>query len=109
MTCSICMENMPKLLTNEQKWQRMSIGKPANIHENDKTIILPCKHRFHERCIEKWFKYSVTCPLCRKIDISRLPTYDDTLRNDISNHVSHYVRITSLRPQGPHVVIILSP
>tara|TARA_B100000945_G_scaffold312264_1_gene306594 strand:- start:459 stop:764 length:306 start_codon:yes stop_codon:yes gene_type:complete len=99
---------MPKLLTNEQKWQRMTTGKPANIPENDKTIMLPCKHRFHEKCIEKWFKYSATCPLCRKIDISRLRTYDDILRNN-SNQISHYVRITSLRSQGPHIVITLSP
>lgn len=110
MTCSICLENMPKLLTNQQKWQRMTTGKPANIHENYKTIILPCGHRFHEKCIEKWFKFkcSPTCPLCRKTDISRLLTHDHILRNN-SNQITHYVRITSLQSQGPHIVITLSP
>ena len=27
---------------------------------------LRCFHKFHKKCIEKWFKRSYTCPLCRK-------------------------------------------
>jgi len=27
---------------------------------------LNCVHVYHEKCIEKWFKRSHQCPLCRK-------------------------------------------
>lgn len=26
---------------------------------------LPCKHSFHEECIEEWFKETRACPVCR--------------------------------------------
>ncbi|CAD8061192.1 unnamed protein product [Paramecium sonneborni] len=28
-------------------------------------ILLPCKHLFHIKCIEKWFFANNTCPICR--------------------------------------------
>ena len=30
----------------------------------DKTV-LKCNHLFHKECIDKWFKKSHCCPLCR--------------------------------------------
>jgi hypothetical protein len=49
MDCSICFEE---------------------IKENEKKII-KCNHIFHKECIDKWFKRSHQCPLCRnsKFDI----------------------------------------
>ena len=32
----------------------------------DQEGILSCDHIFHKECIEKWFKRSHQCPLCRK-------------------------------------------
>ena len=32
----------------------------------EETRKLNCAHAFHEGCIEKWYKRSHRCPLCRK-------------------------------------------
>ncbi|GJN28315.1 hypothetical protein PR202_gb16424 [Eleusine coracana subsp. coracana] len=31
----------------------------------DDLIVMPCKHRFHERCMVKWLGISRLCPCCR--------------------------------------------
>lgn len=34
--------------------------------EEEETSLLPCMHRFHKACIEKWFSVcKKTCPICR--------------------------------------------
>ena len=33
---------------------------------NENVGILPCKHKFHDICINKWFDTKKSCPLCRK-------------------------------------------
>ena len=44
--CSICMDNY---------------------NEDEKVVILKCKHYYHENCIENWLcNQKVTCPICRK-------------------------------------------
>ena len=43
MECSICLDDI-----------------------NKKTMkILPCKHIFHKKCINRWLKNSIQCPLCK--------------------------------------------
>ena len=32
---------------------------------NDETLILKCKHRFHNVCLRSWFSTNNTCPICR--------------------------------------------
>ncbi|CAF0866140.1 unnamed protein product [Adineta ricciae] len=32
---------------------------------HDKVRTIPCLHRFHTRCIDKWLKKSSKCPMCR--------------------------------------------
>ena len=48
----------------------------------DTSRTLPCNHTFHNRCIDRWKRVSLTCPMCRapfdqpeynlRIDITRL-------------------------------------
>jgi hypothetical protein len=33
--------------------------------KNQVINILPCKHKFHYKCIKPWLKKSTCCPLCR--------------------------------------------
>ncbi|ETN43698.1 uncharacterized protein HMPREF1541_02857 [Cyphellophora europaea CBS 101466] len=32
---------------------------------NDEMAVLPCKHRFHMKCIDTWFISNLDCPCCR--------------------------------------------
>ena len=43
-----------------------NIDKPIETKiEISSVIQLPCKHRFHTRCICEWLKMNETCPMCR--------------------------------------------
>ncbi|XP_043724930.1 E3 ubiquitin-protein ligase MPSR1-like [Telopea speciosissima] len=53
--CSICLEG----------WE---IGEEARE--------MPCKHRFHSSCIEKWLGMHGSCPLCR----FKMPTNEEEYR-----------------------------
>uniref|UniRef100_A0A1A9V9E7 RING-type domain-containing protein n=1 Tax=Glossina austeni TaxID=7395 RepID=A0A1A9V9E7_GLOAU len=33
---------------------------------NDLLRTLPCNHKFHAACVDKWLKIEGTCPLCRR-------------------------------------------
>jgi len=45
MECSICLDTL-----NKKKYRLKS---------------LYCNHTFHKRCINKWLKTSIQCPLCK--------------------------------------------
>jgi len=34
--------------------------------DGDRLRILPCKHAFHQRCIDEWLDRNASCPLCRR-------------------------------------------
>lgn len=43
------------------------------IEDGELVRVLPnCKHNFHVECIDKWFNYHSTCPVCRTEAESRL-------------------------------------
>ena len=39
--CPICFENM-----------------------YDNLMALPCSHLYHEKCVNKWFQFRHSCPMC---------------------------------------------
>lgn len=34
-------------------------------HIDDILTVLPCKHQYHQQCIEQWLGINAVCPLCR--------------------------------------------
>lgn len=41
-----------------------------SFQEGEQLLVLPCFHRFHNTCAERWLSQSRTCPIC-KHDITR--------------------------------------
>lgn len=35
--------------------------------QRDKMCLTPCKHVFHNECLEKWVAIAPTCPVCRNV------------------------------------------
>lgn len=49
-----------------------------NFEVGDCTMILQCKHDYHESCIDKWLQSEKRCPVCNlQIDIAALCDQDD--------------------------------
>ena len=62
-TCSICLDELNNF---------------------PQTKIL-CNHKFHKKCIMKWFKNNTSCPVCRQ-DVYKTMFYNpeiDNVENDI--------------------------
>ena len=60
------------IILRECKFESISVMK--SIESNDECPIclesgcnveLPCTHKFHNKCIIKWFEEARTCPICR--------------------------------------------
>jgi hypothetical protein len=72
-------KNMGFYKSNDELFCRHHVQKSA-----DKCVIclnflydhmvLPCKHVFHNRCIQRWMKRHNSCPICRKSIFTNLNT-----------------------------------
>jgi hypothetical protein len=61
--CSVCQDR---------------IGANSDVRKID-----ACQHVFHKRCVDRWFRQSVVCPVCRH-DIRELRPLDDSSSDDES-------------------------
>ena len=66
--CSICQEDFPtqKLLDDyhHRKLNKLEIEERDEIIF-DTIIRMPCRHIYHQGCLEKWLENTSTCPTCR--------------------------------------------
>lgn len=61
------VENMPRVVIGEDK--ENGGGSCAICLEEwskgDVAAEMPCKHKFHSKCVEEWLGMHATCPMCR--------------------------------------------
>ena len=60
-SCIICLE---KFMPEEDKLKIENLFDKKRLKE-EKTNILECGHKFHEKCIIEWLKTQNQCPICR--------------------------------------------
>ncbi|CAA0202578.1 unnamed protein product [Arabidopsis thaliana] len=61
------VENMPRVVIGEDKEKN---GGSCAIcldewSKGDVAAEMPCKHKFHSKCVEEWLGRHATCPMCR--------------------------------------------
>lgn len=70
------MEAMPSFEIGEDA--ESSVGEcVVCLEEYERGVVvkeMPCKHRFHDKCIEKWLGIHGSCPVCRY----KMPVDEDT-------------------------------
>ena len=62
-------EKGKKKYRNGEKKEECTICYNNLVDPGKKVKTLLCKHKFHEKCIDKWFeenKRNETCPMCRE-------------------------------------------
>lgn len=50
--------------------------------KNEEIKLLPCKHFYHNKCINDWLNISQTCPLCRRNIITNNYSIEDESDSD---------------------------
>jgi hypothetical protein len=83
--CSICMEPLNRNLSNSVR-----------------TLDI-CQHRFHSKCIEKWFEEKPCCPCCRHI----YQTHDEPSKTIISFFLNSFIIFILFKNRNDCVEILL--
>ncbi|XP_050379992.1 E3 ubiquitin-protein ligase MPSR1-like [Argentina anserina] len=81
------IEAMPQVKVAYEEGDECSICL-VGLKVGDELKELPCKHRFHGDCIEKWMGMSTLCPLCR----FSLPAESEEEVN--SDNIRNYINLT---------------
>ncbi|XP_010495826.1 PREDICTED: E3 ubiquitin-protein ligase RDUF1-like [Camelina sativa] len=60
------VESMPRVVIGEDNKGKGSCAICLEEwSKGDVATEMPCKHRFHSKCVEEWLGMHATCPMCR--------------------------------------------
>ncbi|XP_010458905.1 PREDICTED: E3 ubiquitin-protein ligase RDUF1-like [Camelina sativa] len=60
------VESMPRVVIGEDNKGKGSCAICLEEwSKGDVAAEMPCKHRFHSKCVEEWLGMHATCPMCR--------------------------------------------
>ncbi|KAK4191423.1 putative transmembrane E3 ubiquitin-protein ligase 1 [Podospora australis] len=62
--CAICRDEM--LVPVVAAGQADPSWTLADMMERKAYMITPCRHMFHTKCLEQWFRKRLVCPICRE-------------------------------------------
>nr|CAB3461723.1 unnamed protein product [Digitaria exilis] len=80
----------------------------AEFADGEEGRLLPrCGHRFHARCVDAWFRFHTTCPLCRATvlaadDATAAAPAEPTTTNALSHHTDADHHHASTEADSPH-------
>lgn len=65
--CAICMQDLevPVVPADVDNAEAKG-GLVSTIFSRRTYMVTPCRHIFHEVCLEEWMQYRLQCPICRE-------------------------------------------
>ncbi|KAL2140192.1 hypothetical protein VTI28DRAFT_4116 [Corynascus sepedonium] len=64
--CAICTEVLEVPVVRANSKDPSAAGGLAGVFARRAYMVTPCRHIFHTKCLEGWFRYKLQCPICRE-------------------------------------------
>ncbi|KAL2151849.1 hypothetical protein VTH82DRAFT_5033 [Thermothelomyces myriococcoides] len=64
--CAICTEVLEVPVVRANAKDPSAAGGLAGVLARRAYMVTPCRHIFHTKCLESWFRYKLQCPICRE-------------------------------------------
>ncbi|KAG7288854.1 hypothetical protein NEMBOFW57_005213 [Staphylotrichum longicolle] len=64
--CAICTETLEVPVVRANAKDPSAAGGLVGVFARRAYMVTPCRHIFHTKCLEGWFKYKLQCPICRE-------------------------------------------
>ena len=64
--CAICTEVLEVPVVRANAKDPSAAGGLVGVFARRAYMVTPCRHIFHTKCLEGWFRYKLQCPICRE-------------------------------------------